>query len=368
MTSLTENITDRTGSTKTQVSWVRAWLFMLSGLIFMMIIVGGATRLTDSGLSITEWKPIVGAVPPLSAADWQDAFQKYQQIPEYKRVNKGMSLEAFKRIFWWEWGHRFLGRFIGFAVALPFLFFWLTGRIDRQLMPWVMGMIVLGGLQGLLGWYMVMSGLVDRVDVSQYRLAAHLALAMIIFAYIFWIGLRFGQEAGRFSSGRRDRGLFLSAAGLLALLFLQIILGAFVAGLDAGLSHNTWPLMDGALVPGGLFEMTPWYANIFENVATVQFNHRLVAYGSLIWAAIHVAKTWNRRGEGAELVCAVLVFVAILAQAAMGIWTLLMQVPITLGLVHQGGAVIVFALALYQLHMLTVAPEDSHTDVQEAAP
>ncbi|MGI9388013.1 MAG: COX15/CtaA family protein [Methyloligellaceae bacterium] len=356
MTSVTDNIAEQGTQAGAGMLGVRAWLFMLSGLIFLMIVVGGATRLTDSGLSITEWKPILGIVPPLSTADWQDAFQKYQQIPEYKRINKGMSLNAFKTIFWWEWGHRFLGRFIGFAVALPFLFFWLPGRIERSLIPRIIGMFVLGGLQGLLGWYMVMSGLVDRVDVSQYRLAAHLGLAFIIFAYIFWLALSVGGKSPSANLTHGDRKVVLSAVGLLVLLFVQVLLGAFVAGLDAGLSHNTWPLMDGAVVPNGLLEMSPWYLNIFENVATVQFNHRMVAYAVVLWSALHIAKTWKAYGEGPEIVGAALLFIAVIAQAALGIWTLLMQVPIDLGVMHQGGAVIVFAIALHQLHVLVRTP------------
>ena len=355
MASATESRADRIGKAAPMMPWIRAWLFVLCGLIFLMIVVGGATRLTDSGLSITEWKPIVGIIPPLSAGDWQDAFQKYQQIPEYQRINKGMTLGAFKKIFWWEWAHRSLGRFIGFAVALPFLVFWLTGKIERRIVPWIVGMFVLGGLQGLLGWYMVMSGLVDRVDVSQYRLAAHLGLAIFLFGYIFWLALGIGGKQWLATQTTKDRRLVLSAGGLVVLLFLQIGLGALVAGLDAGLSHNTWPLMDGALVPGGLFEISPWYLNMFENVATVQFNHRVVAYAGLIWAVIHTVQTGSRYGEGSALVRSALLLIAIFVQAALGIWTLLMQVPISLGLAHQAGAVIVFALALYQLHGLMTA-------------
>ena len=332
---------------------IRYWLHSLCGLIFAMILVGGATRLTDSGLSITEWKPILGALPPLNAADWQDAFTKYQQIPEYQVINKGMSLAEFKFIFWWEWAHRFLGRFIGFAFLIPFLVFWRKGWIAKNLMPKLLVMFVLGGLQGALGWYMVASGLVDRVDVSQYRLAAHLCAAIFIFAYIFWVALglrdtsRHGTETGR--------GLFISAAALTILIFVQIALGAFVAGLDAGMGYNTWPLMDGALIPGGLASMSPWYLNLFENALTVQFDHRILAYVIVLWTLAHAGWAVSRVGQGPVVLMAGLLVLATLIQVGLGVWTLLAQVPLSLGLIHQAVAVILFAIAIYHLHQLADA-------------
>ncbi|MDH3580504.1 MAG: COX15/CtaA family protein [Hyphomicrobiales bacterium] len=332
---------------------VRWWLYALCLLIFAMIIVGGATRLTDSGLSITEWKPILGIIPPLNDIDWQDAFAKYKQIPEYRLVNKGMSLAEFKFIFWWEWAHRFLGRMIGFAFLLPFLFFWLTGRIEKGLISKLIVMFVLGGLQGALGWYMVASGLVDRVDVSQYRLAAHLSAAILIIGYIFWVAL--SLRPARAGPSEAGRGLVLSAVGLTALVFLQIALGAFVAGLDAGMGYNTWPLMDGALVPGGLGAMAPWYANLFENALTVQFNHRVAAYAVLVWTLLHTWRVIMRAGEGPFAVSAGVMTLAVLLQVGLGIWTLLAQVPVGLALLHQGGAVLVLAIALIHLHQLARA-------------
>lgn len=328
---------------------VRAWLYMLAGLVVLMVIVGGATRLTDSGLSITEWKPILGAIPPLSEADWQSALSKYREIPEYQLINKGMSLAEFKVIYWWEWSHRFLGRFVGIAFLIPFLFFWMTGRIMRRLVPRLAALFVLGGLQGLLGWYMVMSGLVDRVDVSQYRLAAHLGLAVLIFGAILWVafGLREDGEKRRL----RD-GLTLSAAGLTGLIFLQIILGAFVAGIDAGRVHNTWPLMDGRLIPDGLAILTPWYLNLFENVLTVQFNHRIGAYIVLAWVFGHAIWTIRRAGEGSLAVSAGLLAVIALTQVCLGIWTLLAQVPIDIALLHQGVAILLFGFAVRHTHQL----------------
>ncbi len=322
---------------------IRAWLFIVAALVLAMAVVGAATRLTDSGLSITEWLPLLGAIPPLTDADWAEAFEKYKAIPEYQRVNHGMTLAEFKPIFWWEWGHRFLGRFIGLAVAGPFLFFWLKGWLDRPLTVRLIGLFLLGGLQGAAGWYMVRSGLVDRVDVSQYRLALHLTLAAVIFAWTAWLALSVGRREG----AAAPPGIGWAAIGLIALLFLQIAAGAFVAGLDAGLSHNTWPLMDGALVPDGLFVMLPWHANLFENVLTVQFDHRLLAYVLAIWIGLMAIRAW--RADAASSPSATVLVVAVLAQIALGVWTLLGAVPIGLGLLHQAGAFLLLGLAVWHL-------------------
>ena len=333
---------------------VRAWLFGLCVLIFAMIIVGGATRLTDSGLSITEWKPILGIIPPLGEGAWAEAFAKYRQIPEYELINKGMSLNDFKTIYWWEWAHRFLGRMIGFAFLLPFLFFWLTGKISRQLWPKLIAMFVLGGLQGALGWYMVMSGLVERVDVSQYRLAAHLCAAVLIFGYIFWVVLRLQQQYLKTVS---DAGAVkVSAVVLVAGVFLQIALGAFVAGLDAGQGYNTWPLMDGAFIPQGLGAMSPGYLNLFENALTVQLDHRMLAYLLVVWALVHAVLTGMRFGTGSVTLGAGLLFLSMLMQAVLGIATLLAKVPVGLGLIHQAMAIFVFSLALLHLSQLVPSP------------
>jgi cytochrome c oxidase assembly protein subunit 15 len=333
---------------------VRVWLYFLCVLIFVMIIVGGATRLTDSGLSITEWKPILGIIPPLGEGAWQEAFTKYRQIPEYELVNKGMSLGDFKTIYWWEWAHRFLGRMIGFAFLLPFLFFWFTGKISKQLLPKLIVMFVLGGLQGALGWYMVMSGLVDRVDVSQYRLAAHLCAAVVIFAYIFWVALRL--RPGVEQADKHNAVIKTSAIALVACLFFQIALGAFVAGLDAGQGYNTWPLMDGALIPQGLGAMSPWYLNLFENALTVQFDHRVLAYVLLIWAFAHAALAVKSSGAGPVALGACMLFATILIQLVVGIATLLAKVPIALGLAHQGIAILVFSISLWHLSQLVPVP------------
>ena len=326
------------------------WLFAVAALVFVMVSVGGATRLTGSGLSITEWRPIMGVVPPLSDAAWQEALEKYRQIPQYRHVNKGMSLEAFKRIFWWEWTHRFLARFVGVAFLLPFLYFLATGRIARALVPRLAGLFALGGLQGAIGWYMVASGLAGRTDVSQYRLALHLSLAVVIFAGLLWTALSLGpREAGRQAVPPFHRR---GAVWIVGLVFLQIVAGAFVAGLKAGNDYNTWPLMDGRFIPQGLGVMSPWWANLFENATTVQFNHRMVAYVLTAVALWHVWSVLSRTDVRLVRASGLAVGGAVLAQVALGIWTLLAQVPLSLGLAHQAGAVTVFGLALWHLHTL----------------
>jgi cytochrome c oxidase assembly protein subunit 15 len=317
----------------------------------LMVTVGGATRLTDSGLSITEWRPIVGMLPPLSDADWQNAFAKYKQIPEYHLVNRGMSLEAFKAIFWWEWGHRFLGRIIGLAFGLPLVWFWLRGRITGVLRWKLAGILALGALQGAIGWYMVTSGLVDRIDVSQYRLALHLGVAVIILGALVWVALDLRHARSRPRSPHASDALAATSLVIVAAVFLQVIAGAFVAGMKAGLSYNTWPLMDGSLVPSGLGAMSPWWLNLFENAATVQFNHRMIAYAVVAltcwqaWRAIaHTTPPDRARST------ALMLFAAVLMQSALGIWTLLAGVPLWLGLAHQAGAMTVFVIAVAHAH------------------
>ena len=329
---------------------IQAWLFAVAGLVFLMIVVGGATRLTDSGLSITEWQPILGAIPPLSEAHWQAAFAKYQEIPEYHLVNKGMSLEAFKAIYRWEWGHRFLGRLIGVAFAVPLAAFWLAGAVRPGLGAKLAAVLALGALQGAVGWYMVKSGLVDRIDVSHYRLALHLLIAFVILGLLVWLALDAGAEQKPRDEARaRGTGL----AGLIAgLVLLQVVLGALVAGLKAGLAYNTWPLMDGALIPDGLWELSPGYLNLFENVATVQFNHRLAAYavtGLVLW---QLWRELQAGADGGRRLPALWLAGAVLAQVGLGIATLLNAVPLSLGLAHQGGAAVVFGLAVWNLHVV----------------
>lgn len=333
---------------------VSAWLFVMCALVALMVIVGGATRLTDSGLSITEWKPVTGAAPPLSEAQWLEEFEKYRQIPEYHLVNRGMSLDEFKTIYWWEWGHRFLGRLIGVTFLVPLVVFAATGAIGRALAVKLSGIFLLGGAQGALGWWMVASGLSERVDVSQYRLAAHFGLAVILFAAMFWLALDLRRSAAG-GEGRPDstprRGLFWGSIALTAGVYVQMILGAFVAGLRAGRTYNTWPLMDGRFFPEAYFEGAPGFSDLFESIAAVQFNHRLGAYlltaGAFwFWLAARAAPIEPR---------ARLLLLAVLAQAALGVWTLLAATPITLGLAHQAGALAVFLLALYVVHGLTTS-------------
>ncbi|MEQ8745602.1 COX15/CtaA family protein [Pyruvatibacter sp.] len=323
---------------------IAIWLLAVAALVTIMVVVGGLTRLTESGLSITEWKPVTGAIPPLSADVWQQEFDKYRQIPQYQLVNKGMSLDEFKVIYWWEWAHRFLGRLIGLAFFVPFVWFLATGRLRGRLAWTCAGLFVLGGLQGFMGWYMVASGLTERVSVSQYRLAAHLGLAFIIFAALLWVALGILRQA----AGAGERRWILWTGGLAALVYVQIVLGAFVAGLDAGMIYNTWPLMDGAFIPDRVYGV-PLAA--FEDHMTVQFNHRMVAY---LIAIATVVFCWRVVAGGAprDLRKAAMWFAtAVVAQILFGIWTLLAVVPIWMGGVHQFGAVVVLGAAIYLLHI-----------------
>jgi cytochrome c oxidase assembly protein subunit 15 len=338
---------------------VRIWLLLVAALVLCMVVVGGATRLTDSGLSITEWQPILGAIPPLSEADWLSAFEKYKTIPEYAIVNSGMSLSQFKFIYWWEWTHRFLGRFIGFAFALPLVGLWLARMLRPGFALKLLGVLALGGLQGAIGWYMVMSGLVDRVDVSQYRLALHLLTAFGILALLVWLALDVGPPPDRMRTPTLPRSALCGARLLFVLVLLQAGLGALVAGLKAGLTYNTWPLMDGRFVPDGLGTLSPWYVNVFENITAVQFDHRMVAYAVAavaLWQVVSLARAGTDECTDERAVgSAGLLAAAVLAQIALGIWTLVHGVPLALGLAHQAGAAIVVATATLNLHVVTRA-------------
>jgi|KBSSwiStaDraftv2_1062776.scaffolds.fasta_scaffold03086_10 cytochrome c oxidase assembly protein subunit 15 len=331
---------------------VRAWLFAVAALIFLMVSLGGATRLTGSGLSITEWQPIMGAVPPLSEAAWQEALAKYKQIPQYELVNPGMSLAAFKLIFWWEWTHRFLGRLIGVVFLVPFLWFLAMGQLARPLMWRLAGIFALGGLQGFIGWYMVSSGLAERVSVSQYRLALHMTLAVLIFGAVLWVALSLGPNSRRERTAEPFGWRRAEAASIAALVLLQVVAGAFVAGLKAGSGWNTWPLMDGALVPQGLGALSPWWENLFENALTVQFNHRLLAYAIAAAVAWHLWSLLGSTPDGPMRTSSLVLAGTVLAQIVLGVWTLLAHVPIPLALLHQAGAVAVLAAALWHWHRL----------------
>jgi heme a synthase len=323
---------------------IRIWLLAVAALVFAMVVVGGATRLTESGLSITEWQPVSGALPPLSEAEWQAQFDKYKAIPQYQALNSGMSLDAFKTIFWWEWTHRLLGRVIGGAFLLPLLWFLARGAIARPLRARLWMIFGLGAFQGAVGWWMVASGLSGRVEVSQYRLAFHLTLASLIYAALLWTAQGFAPRSGPPAPAR----LQSSAKLLLVLVLLQIYLGALVAGLRAGLIYNTWPLIDGGLVPAAsqlLFD-EPWWRNLFENPLTVQFDHRLAAYALLAGALLHALDAGRSLPRGAARRGALALAAAVMLQATLGVLTLLAQAPLGLALMHQAMAMIVLTAAV----------------------
>jgi heme a synthase len=309
---------------------VRIWLYVMALLVLAMVVVGGATRLTESGLSITEWKPISGVIPPLSDADWQAEFEAYKQIPQGVQ-NAWMGIEDFKSIFWWEWAHRFLGRVIGFAFAIPFLVFLVQRRFSWSLAAPLAGLFVLGGFQGFLGWWMVSSGLSQLTSVSQYRLAAHLFAASLLFLALIWVGRRLRP----LPVARATTPAGWPVVLLLVLVELQIVAGAFVAGLDAGMGYNTWPLMDGALIPAGLGAIEPFWKNLFENALTVQFNHRMIAYAVAVFAAVLLWRQWRRGGFAGVHGWVPRIAALVLLQIVLGIATLLNAVPISLALGHQ---------------------------------
>ena len=334
---------------------IRRWLLAIAALIVAMVLVGGATRLTESGLSIVEWQPVTGTLPPLSAEQWQSEFDKYRLTPQYRHLNAGMSLDDFKTIYWWEWAHRLLGRVIGAAFLLPFLFFLWRGWVSPRLRARLWGIFALGALQGAVGWWMVASGLVNRVEVSQYRLATHLVLACAIFAAIVWTLQSLSERAAAVVPPR----LRWSAAGLLALVLVQIYLGALVAGLRAGYVYNTWPLIDGTFVPGAdsLFASAPAWRNLFENPLTVQFDHRMAAYALWVVTVLHLLDAARSRG-GPALAGALALAAAVTVQAVLGILTLIYIVPLALALAHQGMAMLVLAVAV--MHAQRLAPARAH--------
>jgi cytochrome c oxidase assembly protein subunit 15 len=320
---------------------VAVWLLVCAAFTFAMVVVGGITRLTESGLSIVEWQPLVGALPPLSQADWEALFAKYRETPQFQRVFSNMDLAGFKSIFWWEYLHRLLGRTIGLVFLLPFLFFYLKNKLSRPLAWKLAGVFVLGGLQGAMGWYMVKSGLVDDPRVSHFRLTAHLGLALLIFAAEMW--LAFDLLGSEEKAGSKLKTLPLTVA---ALVFLMALSGGFVAGLRAGHAYNTFPLMNGQLIPPEVFMLEPWWRNFFWNVATVQLVHRtffwlLLILVPLLW--------WQARRTEAKIAVHHLLAL-FLIQATLGISTLLLAVPVALGAAHQAGAVLLLAAALWSAH------------------
>ena len=331
---------------------VAYWLIATAVMILLMVVIGGVTRLTESGLSITEWKPVSGALPPISQAAWADAFEKYQQIPEYREIHRGMSLEEFKSIFFWEYLHRLWGRMIGLVALLPLVVFLVQGRVRGADVPKLIAVPFLVALQGALGWYMVESGLSVRTSVSQYRLTAHLMLAVAIYGYIVWIAADILRREPLWLEGQRVRKFRRAARVILALVTLTMVAGGFTAGLKAGLTYNTFPLMDGRLVPAGYLQIQPVWRNLFENIATVQFDHRLLA--TVSFCAI-VAFWLKVRGKCVPRTVRAplnaLMLVACL-QVALGISTLLLVVPVPLAAAHQAGAVLLFTCALLTLHGL----------------
>jgi cytochrome c oxidase assembly protein subunit 15 len=328
---------------------VAIWLLGCCAMIFAMVVIGGITRLTLSGLSITEWQPVTGILPPLSAAAWAAEFEKYQHIPQYRLMNAVMSLADFQTIYWWEYVHRLWGRLIGAAYLLPFLYFLARGRIPRRLAWPLAGIFALGTAQGALGWYMVESGLADRVDVSQYRLVAHLVLALAIYAMTLWIalGLLFKPESAATAPGWRR-----ASEALIGLVALTIAAGGFTAGLHAGLTYNTFPLMDGRFVPAGYDQLQPFARNWFENVASVQFDHRLLAMTTvgavlLLWLA-----GWRASLPYPARVALHTLVAAAAVQSALGVSTLLLVVPIPLAAAHQAGAVLLLTAVILLRHTL----------------
>jgi cytochrome c oxidase assembly protein subunit 15 len=322
---------------------IKLWLYAVAALVLAMVLVGGATRLTESGLSITEWQPVMGALPPLSETQWQAEFQKYQAIPQYRALKAGMSLAAFKTIFWWEWTHRLIGRAVGIVFLLPFLWFLWLGWVGPGLRGRLWVIFGLGALQGAVGWWMVASGLADRVEVSQYRLATHLALACVIYVALVWTAQQLDDGQPLEVPPRIRR----SAVGLLIMVLAQIYLGALVAGLRAGYVYNTWPLIDGALVPDAarLFFNVPLWRNFFENTLTVQFDHRMLAYALWLCAAVHAFDVTRHVKKGPAVVSAITLAAAVTLQATLGVWTLLVVVPIQLALEHQAMAMLVLTVA-----------------------
>lgn len=320
------------------------WLMFCAATVFVMVVVGGITRLTQSGLSMVDWAPIMGTLPPLSLAEWQAEFAKYKTSPEYQKINYGMSLAEFKSIFWWEYGHRVLGRAIGLIYLLPLLYFLARGMVPKEWRLRLFGLFVLGGLQGLMGWYMVKSGLVDVPHVSQYRLTAHLGLALIIFACMWWYGLSFLR--GEHRHQQASSGFLLASLLVIVMVFVMMLSGGFVAGTKAGFIMNTFPKMNGEWIPSGVLAMQPMWRNLFENAVTIQFVHRVLA---LVVVCAIVAMAWVSARQtfatGVQWAIAAMVL-----QVGLGITALLMVVPVHLGAAHQGGAVLLFASVLYVAH------------------
>jgi cytochrome c oxidase assembly protein subunit 15 len=338
-------------STPAPTRQIALWLLACCALIFAMVVLGGVTRLTRSGLSMVQWDPIMGVIPPLGQAQWEETFAKYRQFPEYQKINQGMSLEQFKSIFWVEYAHRLLGRSIGLVFLLPFLYFLIRRLLPRSLIPKLVTMFVLGGLQGLLGWLMVKSGLVDQPHVSPYRLSAHLAMAVLIYGYILWValGLLFASADNDVPANRPLRRLGLAVTVAVCIMILS---GGFVAGTKAGFAFNTFPLMNGQLIPDGVLAMKPVWLNFFENIATVQLDHRLIAYLLCILIPLYWYRAQHADVSARTRVVAHVLLTTFALQISLGVATLLLVVPVSLAAAHQAGALLVFSTALFMNHEL----------------
>ncbi len=346
-----------------QVAW---WLLVCCALVFSMVVLGGVTRLTGSGLSMVKWAPLTGFVPPMNEAGWEQEFAHYRQSPEYLKINAGMDLAGFKRIYWFEFAHRVLGRTIGVIFLLPFLYFLLRRKVGRRLVPRLVVVFILGGLQGLLGWYMVKSGLVDNPHVSQYRLTAHLLAAVAIYTYMLWLALDLLADS-RPTVESPARNIRLLSPAVTVLTLITLVSGGFVAGTKAGFAYNTFPLMGGKWIPDGIFDMSPLYLNLFENIATIQFDHRLLATVLLSMVVVlWLSAAMNRPGQRLRLGIHLLLATA-LAQMALGISTLLLQVPVVLAATHQAGALVLLSMSLFVSHESALSTKGSLDPGQTAS-
>jgi cytochrome c oxidase assembly protein subunit 15 len=327
---------------------IAIWLFVCCAMVFCTLVVGGVTRLTESGLSIVEWQPLLGAIPPLTHEDWLLMFEKYKQIPQFHQVNYDMTLEGFQFIFWWEWVHRQIGRLIGLVFFIPLVWFWVRGRIPRGYKWKLVGFLILGGLQGAMGWYMVKSGLVNDVRVSHYRLTAHLGLAFLVFGLMFWTALGLVRE--RLTRPSAPAGIRRFALFVLGVVGVMVLSGGLVAGLRAGLAYNTFPLMDGHIVPPDLLAMEPLWLNFFNNITTVQFDHRMIAWSLIVLVPTLWWKVLRHAPQASGAANAMLIMLGV--QVSLGVATLLHHVPVALGSLHQAGAMILFAKLIYLNHKL----------------
>jgi cytochrome c oxidase assembly protein subunit 15 len=326
---------------------IARWLFICAVVIFGMILLGGVTRLTDSGLSMVEWNPLMGIIPPLSQYDWQELFLKYQQFPEYQKINLGMTLGEFKVIFMYEYLHRVLGRLIGLLFFIPFVYFYFTRRISPQLLPKLLLMLFLGGCQGLMGWYMVKSGLIDVPHVSQYRLTAHLGLAIVIYSLIIWTALGLVNK-----TSAQPTGLGKPACILSGLIFLMILSGGLVAGTRAGYAYSTWPLMGDSFIPAGLYAMSPAWLSAFENITTIQFNHRMFAYFIAVFLVVFSVVALRKKISNKVRIGIYSMLFLLLVQITLGISTLVLYVPVAIAAAHQIGAVALLTATLFVSHSL----------------